>query len=226
MSPWDGASRWINTLLLVVVGFIGFDTLFRLLEANERNVIVGFARSVSTVLLTPFEGMFDEQEYLLTALIAVLGYALVAGIAMAVIRSVQASRRRRRGTEGAAPEGNSSGAWQSRRPEPPANGSDTAQLSGPPPAHSGRDRDATAQQPSQSPDKRGAEGQGTDPSQRADPGSQGSGARGGTSSGAGGTDGQPAAADRHARTRSDSFAGGSVGDLDGPSNGRAGRARS
>lgn len=97
MSPWDGASRWINTVLLVIVGFVGFDTLFRLLEANERNVIVGFTRAVGGVLLAPFDGMFEEdQDYLLTSLIAVLGYALVAGIAMAVIRSVQASRRRSR----------------------------------------------------------------------------------------------------------------------------------
>lgn len=95
MSPWDGASRWINTILLVLVGFIGFDTLFRLLDANEQNVIVGFTRSVAGVFLAPFQGMFDDQEYLLTALIAVLGYALLAGIALAVVRAVQASMRRR-----------------------------------------------------------------------------------------------------------------------------------
>ncbi len=95
MSPWDGASRWINTILLVLVGFIGFDTLFRLLDANEQNVIVGFTRSVAEVFLAPFQGMFDDQEYLLTALIAVLGYALLAGIALAVVRAAQASARRR-----------------------------------------------------------------------------------------------------------------------------------
>lgn len=94
MGPWDSASRWINTALLVVVGVIGFDTLFRLLAANETNVIVGFTRAVADVLLAPFQGMFDAQEYLLTALIAVLGYALLAGIALAVTRSVQSSRRR------------------------------------------------------------------------------------------------------------------------------------
>ncbi len=94
MSPWDSISRWINTVLLVIVGVLGFDTLFRLLEANEANVIVGFARTVASVLLAPFQGMFDEQEFLLTALIAVLGYALLAGVCLAVLRSVQASRRR------------------------------------------------------------------------------------------------------------------------------------
>lgn len=95
MSPWDGASRWINTLLLVVVGIIGFDTLFRLLEANESNVIVAFTRNGAEFLLRPFDGMFAGDEYLLTALIAILAYSLVAGVALAVVRALQASVRRR-----------------------------------------------------------------------------------------------------------------------------------
>ncbi|GEM_PF-3492362 len=95
MSPWDIASRWINAILLVIVGFIGFDTLFYLLEANEANVIVAFAGAGAGFFLAPFQGMFDDQDTLLTALIAVLGYALLAGIALAVARAVQASVRRR-----------------------------------------------------------------------------------------------------------------------------------
>ena len=95
MSPWDIASRWINAILLVIVGFIGFDTLFFLLEANEANVIVAFAGAGAGFFLAPFQGMFDDQDTLLTALIAVLGYALLAGVALAVARAVQASLRRR-----------------------------------------------------------------------------------------------------------------------------------
>ncbi len=95
MSPWDIASRWINAILLVIVGFIGFDTLFYLLEANEANVIVAFAGAGAGFFLAPFQGMFDDQDTLLTALIAVLGYALLAGVALAVARAVQASLRRR-----------------------------------------------------------------------------------------------------------------------------------
>lgn len=94
MNYWEGAARWINTLLLVIVGFIGFDTLFRLLEANETNVIVAFTRAVANLFLAPFQGMFPDQDYLLTALIAVLGYSLAAGIALAVTRSIEATRRR------------------------------------------------------------------------------------------------------------------------------------
>lgn len=94
MDHWQGPARWINTLLLVIVGFVGLATLFELLGALEENMIVRFATAVADFFLVPFQGMFDvEQEYLLTAIIGVLGYSLLAGIALAVIRSIQASRR-------------------------------------------------------------------------------------------------------------------------------------
>jgi hypothetical protein len=93
MNYWEGPARWINTILLVIVGFIGFDTLFELLNANTDNVIVGFTESVAGWFLAPFQGMFPEQDYLLTALIAILGYSLLAGVALAVTRSIQASRQ-------------------------------------------------------------------------------------------------------------------------------------
>lgn len=96
MNYWEGPARWINTILLVIVGFIGFDTLFELLSANEDNVLVGFTQDVAGLFLAPFQGMFPEQEYLLTALIGVLGYSLLAGIALAITRSVQATRTTKR----------------------------------------------------------------------------------------------------------------------------------
>lgn len=94
MNYWEGPARWINTILLIVVGFVGFDTLFKLLHANEGNAIVGFVAAVARIFLAPFQGMFDDQDFLLTAVIAVLGYSLLAGIALAITRSVQATRRR------------------------------------------------------------------------------------------------------------------------------------
>lgn len=92
MGSWEGAGRWINTVLLVIVSFIGLDTLFTLLDARESNVIVGFVAAVAGVFLAPFEGMFADQAYLLTALIALLGYILLAAIALAIVRSLQPSR--------------------------------------------------------------------------------------------------------------------------------------
>lgn len=92
MNYWDSVGRWINTLLLFIVGIISFDTLFRLLEAQESNVIVGVTRLLAGTFLVPFRGMFGDQEYVLTSLVAVLGYALLAGIALSVLRGVQATR--------------------------------------------------------------------------------------------------------------------------------------
>ena len=119
MNYWEGPARWINTILLVIVGFIGFDTLFTLLSANEDNVLVAFTQDVSAWFLSPFEGMFPEQDYLLTALIAILGYSMLAGVALAITRSVQASRRK----QPSPPAGTSRRAEQAPRgnfqPPPP-----------------------------------------------------------------------------------------------------------
>jgi hypothetical protein len=92
MNYWDSVGRWINTLLVFIVSVLAFDTLFRMLEANESNIIVAFVRGLTVVFLMPFQSMFGEQEYVLTALMGVLGYALLAGIALGVLRSLQASR--------------------------------------------------------------------------------------------------------------------------------------
>src|SRR5690606_28257282 len=91
MNHWDSIGRWINTLLLFVVGVVVFDTLFRMLEAQESNFIVRAVRLLSTVLLLPFHGMFSENDYFQTAMVAVLGYAVVVGIALSVLRGLQAS---------------------------------------------------------------------------------------------------------------------------------------
>jgi hypothetical protein len=92
MNYWDSVGRWINTLLVFIVGILAFDTLFRMLRANDDNVIVGLVRVLALVFLVPFKGMFGDQDYVLTALFAVLGYALLAGIALGVLRALQASR--------------------------------------------------------------------------------------------------------------------------------------
>jgi hypothetical protein len=96
MNYWDSVGRWINTLLLFIVGVVSFDTLFRLLEAQESNVLVGGVRLLSGLALIPFQGMFSEQEYVKTAAMAVLGYAMLVGISLAVLRSLQATRPARR----------------------------------------------------------------------------------------------------------------------------------
>lgn len=96
MRYWEGPARWVNAVLLTVVGFIALDTLFRLLEANPGNVLVGFVRAVASIFLAPFRDMFAEQQFLLTALIAVMGWSLLAAIVLAVLRAVGGSGQARR----------------------------------------------------------------------------------------------------------------------------------
>lgn len=91
MNYWDSVGRWINTLLVFIVGVLAFDALFRLLDANDDNVLVGFVQQFAVIFLIPFQGMFGEQDFVLTTLIGVLGYSLLAGIALSVLRALQAS---------------------------------------------------------------------------------------------------------------------------------------
>ncbi|MPZ88420.1 MAG: hypothetical protein GEU81_10150 [Nitriliruptorales bacterium] len=99
MNYWEGPPRWINAALLFIVGFLAFDALFKLLNAQETNVIVGFVSMIAGIFLVPFNDMFANQPDLLTSAIAVMGYCLVVGIVLAVLRSVQASRQEARRAE-------------------------------------------------------------------------------------------------------------------------------
>lgn len=92
-SYWEGPSRWINTALLVIAGFIGLDALLRLLGANAENGVVSFVRSVASIFLAPFQNMFAEQQYLLTAIIAILGWSLLAGLILAIVRNMGGDRQ-------------------------------------------------------------------------------------------------------------------------------------
>lgn len=92
-SYWEGPSRWINTALLVIAGFIGLDALLRLLGANPENGMVSFVRSVAGIFLAPFQNMFADQQYLLTAIIAILGWSLLAGLILAIVRNMGGDRQ-------------------------------------------------------------------------------------------------------------------------------------
>ena len=126
MNYWDSVGRWINTLLLFIVGIISFDTLFRLLEAQESNVIVGVTRLLAAIFLVPFRGMFGDQEFVQTTLIAILGYAMLVGITLSVLRGLQASRvgprvlddRQHPPQGGPSPQRTPAPRAANRRPEP------------------------------------------------------------------------------------------------------------
>jgi short subunit fatty acids transporter len=91
--------RFINVLFLVAAGFIGLDALFQLLSANPAHPIVAVVDRVAGRLLVPFEGMFPQQNFWITALIAIVVYWLLAALASAVVRMLPAGRRLERSPE-------------------------------------------------------------------------------------------------------------------------------
>lgn len=92
-----GAAPWVNRVLVVIVGFLGLHVIFLLFDGNRRNGIVQFVGAVSRLLLLPFRGMFPGQSRVTTCLIAILGYCLLAAVALAVNSKVGAARRRAAG---------------------------------------------------------------------------------------------------------------------------------
>jgi hypothetical protein len=73
MSYWQGPARWINLVLLGVLGVILVDGLLRLLGASADNLLVGGVRTVADVLLFPVAGVFAGQPHGVTMLFGVLG---------------------------------------------------------------------------------------------------------------------------------------------------------
>ncbi len=93
MDYWQGPSRWINAALLFIVGFVAFDAVFTLLGAQESNAIVGLVAAVAGVFEAPFAGMFRNQPDLATQALAIVSWILIATVLLAVVRTIEASRR-------------------------------------------------------------------------------------------------------------------------------------
>lgn len=89
----DGiVARVVNTALIVIVAFVGTHAVFILFEANRRNGIVKAVSVVAEFFMAPFTGIFRRQSDLTTSLIAVLAYALLAGLTLAINQRVRARR--------------------------------------------------------------------------------------------------------------------------------------
>lgn len=89
MDYWSGPARWINTALLFVLGWILLDAMLLWVRKDSPNVIVRLVRAVAGLFLAPFEGILADQPALLTSVIAVLAYILLACIVLAVLHSRQ-----------------------------------------------------------------------------------------------------------------------------------------
>lgn len=85
----------------MIAFFIGLHAVFVLFEGNPRNGIVQFVNSVARVFVLPFAGIFSGDSprttRLIASLVAVLAYCLLAGLALAINRSVIKAMARREG---------------------------------------------------------------------------------------------------------------------------------
>ena len=79
-------ARVITVVYVAIISLIGLDALFRALDARESNGFVNAVQTLASPLIAPFRGMFSDQNYWATALIAAVVYTVVYLIAMAVLR--------------------------------------------------------------------------------------------------------------------------------------------
>jgi uncharacterized protein YggT (Ycf19 family) len=76
----------LTALYVAALGLIGLDALLEALNARESNGFVSAIDTLSGPLLAPFRGVFNNQQYWATALIAAVVYTIVYLVAMAVLR--------------------------------------------------------------------------------------------------------------------------------------------
>jgi uncharacterized protein YggT (Ycf19 family) len=91
-APIAGTIANIITVLYVtIVSLIALDTLLEAMGAREENGFVSAIDTLSTPFIAPFKGIFNNQEYWATALIAAVVYTVVYLIAMAALRRPRAT---------------------------------------------------------------------------------------------------------------------------------------
>ncbi|HVE62937.1 MAG TPA: hypothetical protein VNB94_03955 [Mycobacteriales bacterium] len=76
----------ITVLYAAVIALIGIDVLLEALDAREENGFVSAIDGLSGAFTKPFDGVFADQRYWATALIAAVVYTVIYLIAMAALR--------------------------------------------------------------------------------------------------------------------------------------------
>jgi hypothetical protein len=94
MSPRGIASRVIDVALVVVMCVVGAYTVVRLFAGEQASGVAGLVLRLGKWVLAPFEGLFGVENFLVTALIGVLGYCLLAALAHAAAQVLPSVRRR------------------------------------------------------------------------------------------------------------------------------------
>jgi uncharacterized protein YggT (Ycf19 family) len=76
----------VTVVYVAVVSLIGLDALLRALDARTSNGFVSAVHTLASPLVAPFRGMFANQRYWASALVAAVVYTVVYLVAMAVLR--------------------------------------------------------------------------------------------------------------------------------------------
>ena len=76
----------LTALYVAALGLIGLDTLLKAMDARESNGFVNAIDTLASPLMAPFRGVFDNQQYWATALIAAVVYTIGYLVLMAVLR--------------------------------------------------------------------------------------------------------------------------------------------
>ena len=82
----DTIAAILSVIYTAIMSIIGLDTLLKALDAREANGFVSAIDTFAGVFLRPFEGVFSDQRYWGTALIAAAVYTVIYLIAMAAMR--------------------------------------------------------------------------------------------------------------------------------------------
>lgn len=93
-SPGSLAKRIVSLLFGVIVVLIGLRIVLLLLVANESNAIVDFIYNVTEPLVAPFRGILSLDTvtpgggsvFDVAALVALVGWALIYALIMAILR--------------------------------------------------------------------------------------------------------------------------------------------
>ncbi|HVE97680.1 MAG TPA: hypothetical protein VNA12_00685 [Mycobacteriales bacterium] len=85
-SPAETIASILTVLYSALVALIGLDALLEALDAREENGFVSAIDALSGVFVRPFDGVFNDQRYWATALIAIVVYTIVYLIAMAALQ--------------------------------------------------------------------------------------------------------------------------------------------
>ena len=87
----DSIANVVTVLYTAVLSLIGLDALLEALEARESNGFVSAIDTLAGAFLGPFDGVFNDQRYWGTALIAAVVYTVIYLIAMAALRRDRAT---------------------------------------------------------------------------------------------------------------------------------------